>query len=529
MTKVAEIKADKRFPAFITNHAIFNSGREVKKIFPEIGLENFSENVFIENSSEIMSAAQDVVTFIHSEVENRISSLTRYAELKTAPPAGTDVKVFGANRRVKYKKCSFVLKRFKTLLTKSFKTFIILNEKTNKITLNVPEDITDDEKKVLFKRGEGLFKVYQKISELLREAHFLPLGSLDQSPAFKKYNNVNIPGNESKIVFSSTGLDGAWDIATMSMRGIHSCQTWGQGNSTHLVGSIVDPCTAIMYLTSGSKHEDKGTKMMRRSIVRFLIDENNKPSLIIERMYPAHNKDVASKFISLLKKKTGNKFPIINCSLSFRGGTAKTYIPMTPVLAALETTAQPYRDSGIEFKTLVSNRALFLENVRKQIEVIPANYAYKARMAASKVRLSDLTSEADKTYWRFYRAGDAPIYSIMTEAAFILRAKIDEALKNVKDTNVKLPVITLQVFDSMFTNTSAELIATSVIDQFVKHSKRKPPTVFKDKMIENIKNALHKEIEKDRIKLLSKVEKIKGEKTLPLPSDDVIRLIEKVS
>eukprot|EP00697_Spironema_sp_BW2_P018079 gnl/Spiro4/9952_TR5282_c0_g1_i1.p2 gnl/Spiro4/9952_TR5282_c0_g1~~gnl/Spiro4/9952_TR5282_c0_g1_i1.p2 ORF type:complete len:310 (+),score=6.32 gnl/Spiro4/9952_TR5282_c0_g1_i1:123-932(+) len=269
--------------------------------------------------------------------------------------------------------------------------------------------------------------------------------------------------------------------------------------------------------------------MMRRSIVRFLIDENNKPSLILERMYPAHNKDVASKFITLLKKKTGNKFPILNCSLSFRNGTAKTYIPMTPVLASLEVAAQPYRDSGIEFKTLVSNRALFLENVKKQIEVIPGNYSYRARVAACKVRLSDLTDETDRAYWKAFRAGELPVYSIVTEATFLLRAKIDEAIKNVKDTNVKLPVITLQVFDSIFTNGAAAAIAMAVVEQFVKHSKRKPSAVFKGMMIENIKDALLKDIDKDRAKLVSKVEKIKGDKNLALPSDDIIRLIEKVS
>ncbi len=529
MTKLAEIRSDKRFPAFITNHQIFSSSSEIKKIFPEIGLENFTEKVHIENSAEILEAAQEVVSFIHTEVDNRLSSLTRYAELKTSPPQGSTTKVFGATRKVKYKKCSTVLKKFKALLAKSYKTFIILNEKTNKITLNIPADIFDDEKRLLFKRGEGLFKVYQKVNELLREAHFLPLEPLDTAPACKKYNSVNIPGNESRIVFSSAGIEGAWDIATMSMRGIQSCQTWGSANASHLVGSIVDPCTAIIYLTSGSNHEGKGSKMMRRCIVRFLINEDNKPSLVLERMYPAHNKDVATKFTALLKKKTQGKYPIANCTLNFRNGISKTYIPLTPVLANLEETARPYRDSAIQFKQLISNRELFIENVKKQIEAVPANYSYRARIAAGQIKAKELTSALDKAFWKEVRTGNTAIYSIATETAFVIRAAIDEAIGNIKDTNVKVPVITLQVFDSVFTAGSAEVIATKVMELFVRRCKRKPPVSYANLMKDKIQAALIKDIEKDRNKLIAKVEKIKGSKTLDLPSDDTIKLIEKIS
>jgi hypothetical protein len=527
MTKVADIKADKRFPSFITGHHIFSSGLEIKKVFPAIGLENFTQKVNIDNSSEVLSAAEEVITFISTEVNSRISSLTRYAEIKTAPTA--DSKAFGPARKVKYKKCSCILKKFKTLLSKSYKSFIVLNEKTNKITLNLSDDIMDDEKKLVFKRGEGLFKVYQKINELLREAHFLPLGSLDQAPAFKKYNSVNIPGSESKIVFSSSGIEGAWDLATMSMRGISSCQTWGQGNSTHLVGSIVDPFTAIMYLTTGSDFDGKGSKMMRRCIVRFLIDESNKPSLVLERMYPAHNKDVEQQFLNILKEKTGGKFPIANCSLIFRNGVSKAYIPLTPIMAKLEHNAHPYRDSDIQFKQLISNRASYLESVRNTLSFIPAHYSAKARVASGKIKKSELSDAVDRATWAANKGIDSPIYSVVAEITFVLRQAIDEAIVNIKDTNVKVPVVALQVFDSVFAENVPELFAQKVTDLYAKRSKKGISSTYKGLLKQKIKEAFIKEIEKDRAKLVGKVEKIKGSTSLPLPDDSVIELIQKVS
>ena len=64
-----------------------------------------------------------------------------------------------------------------------------------------------------------------------------------------------------------------WDIATMSMRGIKSCQSWTGSYRERLTGSIIDPCCAILYLTDGSKTK-YGEKMLARHIVR-LVENNN--------------------------------------------------------------------------------------------------------------------------------------------------------------------------------------------------------------------------------------------------------------
>lgn len=111
----------------------------------------------------------------------------------------------------------------------------------------------------------------------------------------------DLPSNY-RIVFSTD----PWDIATMSMRGIKSCMEWSHKYSTGLVGSMLCPYTAVIYLTDGmevrtlshNKTYGKATRMLARSVVRivnstvrgerFDIRKNNyvvRPRLMLERNY----------------------------------------------------------------------------------------------------------------------------------------------------------------------------------------------------------------------------------------------------
>ena len=527
MTKVADIKADPRFPSFITDHLIFKSDHEIKKVFPEIGLSNITEKVFIDNSEEILEASKNLIVDIRSVVDHRLCSLTRYAEVKQNPNAA---KSFGDSRKVKYRQCSLLLQRMKALLSKPYKTFIILNDKTGKMTLNLPSNILDDEKKVLFKSGEGLFKVYQKVSEILREGHFIPLEPLDKRPAFKLYNSINIPGSESKIIFSSDGLDGAWDIATMSERGINSCQTWGQSNATHLVGSIVDPCTGIIYLTSGSNHGGKGLKMIRRSIVRFLLNEQtNLPAIILERMYPACNKDVAGQFVSFLKAKTKNKFQILDRSDQTKNGLGPMYIPLTPILSKLEPKFQPYRDSGLGFKVVIGNHSQMVEKLRRSLMTMVSLYSVRLMYGPQKILLKELSVQQDKLVWKALKKPGSPIYSLNTEASFLIRQSLDESLKSIKEHSNPLTSI-LQIFDGMFSTTAIESLITKVTDRCIKIQKIKISDGYKSLWKTKMIAILTKEIDRDRLKLTAKIAKTKNcSKSSDFPAIDVLKLIDKVS
>ena len=71
-----------------------------------------------------------------------------------------------------------------------------------------------------FIRKHNVFKKTKSISKV-----FPGMGLPNcQSPASAFKNSRSL--KDYKIVFSSNGKEGLWDIATMSARGITSCQGW---------------------------------------------------------------------------------------------------------------------------------------------------------------------------------------------------------------------------------------------------------------------------------------------------------------
>jgi hypothetical protein len=171
------------------------------------------------------------------------------------------------------------------------------------------------------------------------------------------------------IVFSSEGNKALWDIATMSMRGISSCQRWGSGHSPHLIGSMIDPCLGIIYITSG-KDTKYGKRMTKRALVRFVISRNTKkPVLLLERVYPddrnthihdyEENLSTMKLFIDFLEKKTKHKIPIISVAGLGGGDLPYTHhIPYTKPVIELKAYIDrhwhrygllSYRDSGIGY------------------------------------------------------------------------------------------------------------------------------------------------------------------------------------
>src|ERR1700691_2673713 len=86
----------------------------------------------------------------------------------------------------------------------------------------------------------------------------------------------NKRASKLSVVFSSD----PWDMTTMSMRGIESCQSWGRfgdyndydnympqnAHCRKLTGSIIDPCCAIIYITDHTPTQ-YGSKMLARAVV----------------------------------------------------------------------------------------------------------------------------------------------------------------------------------------------------------------------------------------------------------------------
>jgi hypothetical protein len=137
------------------------------------------------------------------------------------------------------------------------------------------------------------------------------------------------------IVFTSDGNNGFYDLATMSERGIKSCQGWEvQGHRDKLVGSLLDPYVGIVYIADKTPHPriTKGATMLKRALVRYVYKHNGgnsySKSLFVERVYSNNpgplmtpngyynNQDselsnTRKTFLTFLKQKTNSKIEIV--------------------------------------------------------------------------------------------------------------------------------------------------------------------------------------------------------------------------
>lgn len=291
---------EKKFPKWFQTHPIFKDVKTIKKVFPGLGLPNCEQELEIDNGNSAKRAAKSLISTIKTNLSNRIEPLTEYIN---APK-------FDAARRAHGERCIELIKAVKNALRNKEN---VIHKDNGRISLKLPADITlDKETKPIFRKNESLIRVYNKLNQLLRERHFAALPRMEDAPSFKTFSAENIPNKKFKVVFSSDGVDGAWDIGTMSCRGISSCQSWTTGKYKHCtIGSVIDPFVGIIYMTSGANHNQYGTKMLRRCIVRFAIDKRTStPFLLIDRMYPSYDKATLDTFISLLKKRVGDKIDV---------------------------------------------------------------------------------------------------------------------------------------------------------------------------------------------------------------------------
>lgn len=490
MISLIEVKNDKRFPSFISSHKIFDGAEQIKKVFPHIGLENFEEDADIDNSTEIIAAGVELVALIYSTVNHRSSTLTRYAEITKKP--------FGDKRKVKHRKCQAVLTNFKESLSKSLKAHVVKNPKTKKITLNVVDNINDETGATFLKKGESLFKAYGKINELLRDGLFLAMPELTTAPQFKKFNGLNLPSTSSKIVFSSDGMVGAWDIATMSMRGIQSCQTWGQSNASHLVGSIVDPCTAIMYLTSGTEIPNKGRKMVRRSIVRFIVDKtDNKPTLIIERMYPSYNVEVAKSFVSILTKKVGGKIRVRDIANNFRLNGATAFVPATKTTSKLDAYSLPYLDCALPYSKLQPGADSAGVEIKAKLLKIKTLSADNVSRKLSTIRLKDCVSQAAKNDWRKKIVNYYSVWVVLNTCLSVkTTTELDKLMKNIVSDSVKDKQAAFNECVSAIFNDEMATVGTAQVFSILDKSHGAFSEEYKLKVLDAIKASFKEAVDK---------------------------------
>lgn len=519
MTDIKKVFAEKKFPSFIKDHEIFRSYKEIKKVFPEIGLPNCEKEILVDNSKEVKDAAANCLYEIESIIAKRLNSISKFGTKK-------QVVKPDSKRKAKLDNCIKLLTDVRSLLSKYSNRFI--TSTNGKITLNLPQDILDAEGKVIYKAGEGLFRIYNKLNETLRGGKFLAMSKFEDLQCFKTFSSVNIPGSKHTIKFSSDGTEGFWDIATMSMRGISSCQSWGQGNATHVVGSVVDPFTGIIYLTSGAKFNEHGSKMIRRCVVRFMVNEKTKiPFICLEKMYPAGDNSTLNEFIKFVKERTDNKFEVHYAPTTLVYNNS--YVPMSKIVAKLTPYDQPYRDSGSAYKVDVNDdRGRLRKSVEDKVFIISETVAAKVLSAARVIKIGTIPESSKKAFRSFRGSnGGASYYNYSYNIEEIVRTNIKNYFINKFDKDNKITDKNLFLFDALtaFLKTDLEKSIFNLSKDFC--IKTPALKTLDDTVIENISTKAKIKIEKYINDELKKIE-VSKIKQLSKPKSEAISIYTKL-
>jgi hypothetical protein len=499
MTEFKKIFAGKDYPHWLKENKIFDQFKEVQKIFPDIGLSNCEKEIELDNSKEINDAAVALMGRISCFISIRITDLTSYANRNN----------FDDERKKKYELCKNVLSLLKSQLKKPRN---LLKDDGKKITINLSKDILVD-KKPYYKKNEGLFKVYNKINELLRSGKFIAMEKLDNIQEFKNFSFKNIPNRKYKIVFSSNDNDGVWDIATMSMRGISSCMSWDSANSRQLIGSIADPFTAIIYLTSGEK-TDKGTKMLRRCVVRFLVDRKRKvPFIGIEKMYPSMDSSTYKSFIAFLEERTK-----LNVKYLPNYPHSNSYIPKSKQIKSLNDEYQSYTDSGIEYDTDFNDlQQQLMDDIEENKSTLENLFTKKILSFLKKIKLSDVdeTSKQGLKDIRCYNRQTYRNYTYLIDDAMSIyfediASKIDASKYSDIVSWQKDLYNSLKIDLESALNTKLKIIrnggSTYSISHMTNNSIDYISKFVADKMLEYLNDQINK-IKPPKIKLLHKINK----------------------
>jgi len=362
--RVQEFLKNKNLPSFLSNNKVLLSFDKVDKVFPGIGLPNCKEDVVLDNTPFIKASAVQLLNILIYFLEIPDRELNNY-KLYYSDRLVPDER---GNCRIPIDKygdiChygSIVRSLYRYMLRVDNQERMVVN-KNGKFSLRLPNDVHDDIGRVLFKANESIFKIYNKVyNKLLELKCGVRIDKLDSIPEFKRFSSDNLPHNQFQIVFSSDGLDGLWDIATMSQRGVTSCQSWNGQYKNNLVGSIVDPFVGILYLTSGTNMDHLGTKMVKRSIVRFVVQSDTKePKILIDNIYPSFDQDIKDKFIEFMQKKVGDKIKVYY-GPDYIGFEPRVYIPASKVHEKLTVSTRSYRDTKIPYKIDIPTETSKLE------------------------------------------------------------------------------------------------------------------------------------------------------------------------
>lgn len=421
MIKSKDIIKNERFPAWFRNTTILNKISGIRKIFPDINLKDYNHSVELA-ALEAKEAA--IVLF---------SAISRFLE-----DAGYNASVPDQNHRKNYFDIIYQLRN-------SSPENYITYGKT--LSLVVPYNIYDNlTNKILFKKGMSFFKFYNKLKEMFP---LIVKKKLEEFLSFKHFSSVNIPVNLT-LHFSSSTEDGLWDILTMSMRGITSCQTWGNAsNYQRLIGSVIDPFTGIIYLTNGVMG-NYGTNMVRRCLVRYVLNRKTKKHcLLLEKMYPNYDSECAKIFIESLKSRCDYEVIDMTALKTLQGAdlpakATSFSIPLCPEVAVLNKKLRSYCDSNLTYTIQKNDFALNHSNIEKfyikefnnsinkscqkllkKISVQIKKPSTQPKRATSDAKLHQLLLDEEKNFKKINKELSSSIFNLFVKNKF-KKLNIDE-------------------------------------------------------------------------------------------------------
>jgi hypothetical protein len=222
-------------------------------------------------------------------------------------------------------------------------------------------------KLITYQKGDSLLDLLNRLYQDLEEFGCIYTAKLS---LYKKLlvdgANLELSWNDDlEVVFSTH----PWDIATMSMRGIKSCQSWGKTQSTCLIGSIIDPNMGVMYITDGKPYAKYGERMLARAVVRLTApmhrfkdtqyveateEDKKKRAFVIEGPYAYFSSGSANidVYTNIFYKSMSPK--LISKKL-LQASKIKQYfrgIPLTPQVKKLPEKYRSYRDSGMPYVSI---------------------------------------------------------------------------------------------------------------------------------------------------------------------------------
>lgn len=396
------VKSKRPYPDWIKSHSVFKEMTKIDKVFPKIGLPNFKESCDIMNSAEAMAEGTRLAHKFIGEMAQ--ASRLLYGKLDLA---------LKSTEKERNETCAKIQSLINLInnVTYSLNYGDYAKVVEGKVVLRLRGDVFGEGKNPIFRKDEALIRVINKIWDLC-DAVGVKMTKTDQYQEFKDFSRVNVPNKKYTVAFSSHGEDGAWDLGTISMRGVTSCQSWNAPQSRGLIGTISSKFVGVIYLASDQEVPGYGTKMLNRSMVRFAIHKTTKkPVLVLDRMYPNPNNDTLAVFKKVLKEKSGLEVLTTWEGNGYNSIASEYYIPDEPSRKHLKQGEFSYMDYAIPVmahdpsikKVAAANITVMTEEFKKQV-IADVNKMVEARrdvyVAASKVLETRLAEyEAAKKKW----------------------------------------------------------------------------------------------------------------------------------